>query len=60
MTETAVLFGPRQTLVGVLTDPGAPAPPDRPAIILLNAGRIHHVGPNRLHVKLARRLRKAS
>ncbi len=54
MIETAVRFGPRQALVGVLTDPGTDAPPDRPAVILLNAGRIHHVGPNRLHVKLAR------
>ncbi len=56
MTETAILFGPRQALVGVLTEPCADVPPDRPAIILLNAGRIHHVGPNRIHVKVARRL----
>lgn len=57
MTETAVLFGRHTALVGVLTEPDpASAADDRPAVILLDAGRIHHVGPNRLHVKFARRL----
>lgn len=57
MKETVLLFGPEKSLVGVITDP----PPetrraDRPAVVLLNAGLLHRVGPNRLHVRLARRL----
>jgi hypothetical protein len=31
----------------------------RPAVLLLNAGRLHRVGPNRLYVLLARRLAAA-
>lgn len=78
MTEQAVLFGPRQTLVGVVTWPAAPDHPlacpaplaaqnltaesghpvgtGAPAVILLNAGILHHVGPNRAFVRIARRL----
>lgn len=56
MTETAVLFGRHAALVGVLTEPASPPAVERPAVIILDAGRIHHVGPNRLHVKIARRL----
>jgi len=32
---------------------------DQPVFVLLNAGIIHHVGPNRLHVRLARTLAEA-
>jgi alpha/beta superfamily hydrolase len=40
-------------LVGIASRP--PCEPKR-AVILLNAGCIHHVGPNRLYVTVARRL----
>ncbi|HEY0231914.1 MAG TPA: hypothetical protein VGC55_11730, partial [Dokdonella sp.] len=40
-------------LFGIATLP--PAPPQR-AVILLNAGAVGRIGPNRLHVALARRL----
>jgi dienelactone hydrolase len=41
----------------VLTEPDARAPARRTlAIVLLNAGLVHRVGPNRLYVTLARRL----
>jgi pimeloyl-ACP methyl ester carboxylesterase len=55
--ETALLFGADKGLVGVITDP-APAvrTAPRPGVVLLNAGFLHRVGPNRLYVKLARRL----
>jgi hypothetical protein len=57
MREAAVLFGKRCALVGVVTDPPEATPgPHLPAIILLNAGIVHHVGPNRLSVKIARHL----
>ena len=41
------------TLFGIATLP--PEPPQR-ALILLNAGAVGRIGPNRLHVALARRL----
>jgi pimeloyl-ACP methyl ester carboxylesterase len=53
MKETALLFGRQQSLVGVLTQPDG-LKTSQPAVILLNAGLIHHVGPNRLYVRLAR------
>ena len=56
MRERALLFGERKSLVGVVTEPTAPAPPDRPAVLFLNAGVLHRVGPNRIHVRLAREL----
>lgn len=57
MREEAVLFGNRRSLVGVVTDPPETAQDYHlPAIILLNAGIVHHVGPNRLSVKIARHL----
>jgi alpha/beta superfamily hydrolase len=43
-------------LFGVLTTPVDPAPCSGEAIALLNAGAIHHVGPNRMYVALARSL----
>ena len=57
MRETAVLLSPMRSLVGVMS-----YPPETvgcrhlPAVILLNAGLIHRVGPNRLYVKMARML----
>lgn len=51
-------FGPSGGLVGVLTRPEVAAADllSRPAVVLLNAGVIHRVGPSRIHVRLARRL----
>jgi dienelactone hydrolase len=54
--ERCVTFGPGRALVGIVSDPGTDLSRARPAVILLNAGLIHRVGPNRLHVRLARRL----
>jgi len=53
--EEAVLLGPHGRLVGVVSDPAAPAG-DRPAFVLLNAGLVHRVGPSRNTVRLARAL----
>ncbi len=54
MREEAVRFGRNDYLVGVVTLPDEPV--QAPAIILLNAGMIHHVGPSRIYVRLARQL----
>ena len=57
MSEQAVLFGRTKSLVGVVTDPYLNLRNRRlPAIIILNAGLLHRIGPNRLYVKMARQL----
>lgn len=57
MREEALLFGKERSLVGIITDPREPGRDNTlPAIILLNAGIVHRVGPNRLYVKMARDL----
>ena len=54
--EKVVLFGSASSLVGIVTDPIDATDATRPGVILLNAGLLHRIGPNRLHVELARRL----
>jgi hypothetical protein len=56
--ERHVWFGATRSLSGILTEP-ARHEAGRPAVLLLNAGLLHRVGPNRLHVVLARRLAAA-
>lgn len=55
MIERLVRFGPQGDLTGIYTAPGVEAS-GSPALLLLTAGLLHKVGPNRLHVDLARRL----
>jgi alpha-beta hydrolase superfamily lysophospholipase len=58
--EQVLLFGPGKSLAGVVTEPSPEARRSAlPAVVLLNAGLVHRVGPNRLHVRLARRLAAA-
>lgn len=65
--EEVARFGEKNGLVGILTLPaengGASAPvspsPARPAVLILTAGLLHRAGPNRLYVKIARRLAHA-
>lgn len=55
--ERAVTFGPASSLVGIVTEPAASVRVQgAPTVVILNAGIIHRVGPNRLHVTLAREL----
>lgn len=56
MNENILHFGPGRRLTGTLTLPPASATPKSTAILLLNAGVIHRMGPHRLNVKLARHL----
>lgn len=57
MREAVVVFGQTDSLVGIITDPPAErSNAHLPALVLLNAGAVHRVGPHRLYVKLARNL----
>jgi hypothetical protein len=59
MTERVFRFGANEGLLGVLTEPSPEAPrPENtaPAVLWLNAGVLHHVGPFGWYVTLARRL----
>jgi pimeloyl-ACP methyl ester carboxylesterase len=64
VSERALLFGAPRTLVGILSEQAGPAAgpaasataAPATAAILLNAGLIHRVGPNRVYVAIARRL----
>ena len=57
MLEEPVLFGKSSALVGIITDPPEEEGSNGlPAFILVNAGLVHRVGPNRHYVKIARKL----
>lgn len=58
VVETALNFGEQNGLVGVLTR-SLDAPPTDVALVILNAGVLHRVGPNRVHVRLARAVAQA-
>lgn len=58
--ERPVVFGSDVQLVGVVGGPGrVSANGDLPGCVLLNAGLVHRVGPNRMNVRVARRLAEA-
>jgi len=53
--EEAVTFGGNQFLVGIMMNPPLTVQSQQgPGIIILGAGLLHRVGPNRLNVKIAR------
>jgi hypothetical protein len=56
MKENAVVFGDDSPLVGIVTQPDGGFDERLPLFLFLNAGLGHRVGPNRLHVTLARKL----
>jgi pimeloyl-ACP methyl ester carboxylesterase len=55
MKERAVRLGKEQNLVAILSEPEIESR-DAPTVVLLNAGLVHRVGPNRLNVDIARQL----
>ena len=57
-TESASLFGPAGTMIGIVTPPSAEARKDV-AILMFNAGVLPRIGPRRMNVKLARALAAA-
>lgn len=56
MKETIATFGKTRSLIGIVTHSENASSADLPAVILLNSGILHRVGPGRLYVKMARAL----
>ncbi len=56
VSEQAILFGPRQSLVGILARPVAPAQSASSAVLILNTGIVHRVGHHRMYVAISRAL----
>jgi hypothetical protein len=57
LSERTVHFGKSNSLFGIVSTPPAQpgaAPGGAKAVILVNSGAVHRVGPNRLYVTLAR------
>jgi pimeloyl-ACP methyl ester carboxylesterase len=56
--DEVLRLGSEGELVGVVSHPaaGRSRNESQPAVVILNAGVLHRVGPHRLHVALARRL----
>jgi alpha-beta hydrolase superfamily lysophospholipase len=57
--EELMRFGPDGARFGVISEPVGGVGQCAPTILLPNAGAVHHVGPNRLYVLLARALAAA-
>jgi hypothetical protein len=55
ISDDVARFGREEQLVGIVSRPSVPRP-SAPAVVILNAGVLHRVGPHRLHVRLGRRL----
>ncbi len=55
-TETVLSFGPKQSLLGILSEPVGVGAQERPTVVLFNAGIVHRVGPFRMNVDIARQL----
>lgn len=57
VTESVVVFGSDRALTGIITRPSTDQFNEPvTAVVFLNAGLVHRVGPNRLYVRLAREM----
>ena len=56
LTETCCWYDENKQLFGILCSPAERQPDKRQAVLLLNSGSVHHVGPNRVYTHLARKL----
>ena len=52
--EHPVYFGRHHDLFGIVSEPSKKEMRSKAAVIFLNAGAVHHIGPNRLYTRLAR------
>lgn len=56
MIEKIIQFGPEKCMLGIQSIPNNESYKDKPAILVLNSGLVHRVGPFGLGVKIARTL----
>jgi alpha-beta hydrolase superfamily lysophospholipase len=54
LREVATFLDPERVLFGVVSEPEQSAPAPRDVLVLLNSGTIHHIGPSRMYVTIAR------
>lgn len=60
LNERAFLFGSHNHLIGIMTDPGTlRSRTNAVAILILNAGFVHRIGPERIYTRMARNLAQA-
>jgi len=52
--EKAFSFGQHNSMVGILNEPSKLGQNKQPVVIILNAGLVHHAGPHRMTVDMAR------
>jgi len=55
MREKALVLGDDRSMIGISSDPEHELDPRRPALIVLNSGLVHRIGPYRVSVKVTRR-----
>jgi pimeloyl-ACP methyl ester carboxylesterase len=55
LAEQPLFYGQDESLFGILHEPARRRPGERPAIVMLNAGTVHRIGPHRMSVTMARR-----
>lgn len=53
--ETALFLDEHRLVFGIVSEPVEPSGAIRDVVVLLNSGTIHHIGPSRLYVTIARR-----
>jgi alpha-beta hydrolase superfamily lysophospholipase len=56
LRERTVRMGVDQRMFGIVTEPRDASAQAAPVLLLLNSGAVHHIGPNRLYVRIAREL----
>ena len=54
LRESATFLDADRILFGIGSEPATPKSPARDVVLLLNSGTIHHIGPSRLYVTIAR------
>jgi alpha-beta hydrolase superfamily lysophospholipase len=54
LRESATFLDANRILFGIVSEPATPAKPVGDVVLLLNSGTIHHIGPSRLYVTIAR------
>jgi alpha-beta hydrolase superfamily lysophospholipase len=54
LREAATFLDDQRVLFGIVSEPAQASAAPRDVVVLLNSGTIHHIGPSRLYVTIAR------